>query len=280
MPRKCEEREAAIHPQVNESVYRSSQKSNLMSHQIVDRNGKELYPGLVVRWTINGLPFEGNIHTVLVSGELKCTGGRWRERDGALGFTTDWIERRVKADQVTVVGWNDPKHQYSWYRPPENDTSTNTESKLDEEGGTPMTEAEPPKSKIEQFTDDLLSHEEIQVHHESASAWLDKQRQSSRRSPRYPVPLLERTEDEVREEIHDNVTESTNTSPFNPAIAVAYVECLTEWLGLADWTKRRDMVLVGLDQVFHQPEGVEPTVQQIGYFGAIAYLAGLGFSSW
>jgi len=90
-----------------------------MSTKTVDRNGKELHPGLVVRWLLNGCPFEGEIHMILSDGELRCTGGHWRTWEGRLGFTCDWVDHQVNADQVTVVGWNDPGHQYSWYRPVE-----------------------------------------------------------------------------------------------------------------------------------------------------------------
>ena len=84
---------------------------------IADSAGKELHPGLVVRWLLNGVPFEGEIRVIRANGDLLCTGGHWREWNGSLGFTTDWIDRPVQATHVIVVGWNDPGHQYSWYRP-------------------------------------------------------------------------------------------------------------------------------------------------------------------
>lgn len=87
--------------------------------KIVDRAGRELYPGLVVRWLLNGVPFEGSVRVVRANGELLCMGGRWRTWDGALGFTCDWVDRLVSVEQVMVVGWNDPGHQYSWYKPVE-----------------------------------------------------------------------------------------------------------------------------------------------------------------
>ncbi len=89
-----------------------------MSHnKIVDSTGRELHPGLVVRWLLNGIPFEGEVRVILKNGELTCTGGHWRIWENALGFTCDFVDRRVNAAEVTVIGWNDPGHQYSWYKP-------------------------------------------------------------------------------------------------------------------------------------------------------------------
>ena len=89
----------------------------MTASKIVDNTGRELHPGLVVRWLLNGSPFEGEIRVIRANGDLLCTGGQWKTRDGVLGFTTDWIDRPVNATDVTVIGWNDPGNQYSWYRP-------------------------------------------------------------------------------------------------------------------------------------------------------------------
>lgn len=93
----------------------------MLSKKIVDSAGRELHPGLVVRWLLNDAPFEGEVRVILKTGELTCTGGHWRTWNNALGFTCDWVDRQVKADQVTVVGWNDLGHQFSWYKPLENE---------------------------------------------------------------------------------------------------------------------------------------------------------------